>query len=114
MLSTWAGTYPKGIAYDALVLSEDPGPVGTNPSNANVNRQLASTLAGIEASSRPLVVKVRSDLQFHSAALLREWGRRPGRGEALRVFDERLLVPNIFVRRPTYLAPLAFHPTDWS
>ena len=77
VLSTWAGTYPKGIAYDALVLSEDPGPVGTNPSNANVNRQLVSTLAGIEASSRPLVVKVRSDLQFHSAALLREWGRRP-------------------------------------
>ena len=76
---------PKGIAYDALVLSEDPGPVGINASNANVNRQLVSTLAGIVASSRPLVVKVRSDLQFHSAALLREWGRRPDRGEALRV-----------------------------
>jgi hypothetical protein len=114
VLSTWAGTDPGGVEHDEVVLSEDPGPVGTNGSNQNVNRQLVSTLAGIRAASRPLVVKVRSDLQFHDATLLEHWGRWPERGADWRVFEERVLMPNVFARRPTYLAPLALHPSDWS
>ena len=53
-------------------------------------------------------------MQFLSAALLSHWGRWEARVDELRVFEHRILVPNIFTRRPSYLAPFPLHPSDWA
>jgi glycosyltransferase involved in cell wall biosynthesis len=114
VVSSWRGASSAGLDCDEVVLSEDPGPVGSARFNTNVNRQIVSTVAGLRAASRPLVVKLRSDVVFHDAALLDHWGRWEERCDALRLFERRVLVPNVFTRRPGYLAPLPFHPSDWS
>jgi glycosyltransferase involved in cell wall biosynthesis len=114
VVSGWRGAQSGGLDCDEVVLSEDPGPVGSARFNTNVNRQIVSTMAGLRAASRPLVVKLRSDVVFHDAALLDHWGRWEERCDTLRLFERRVLVPNVFTRRPGYLAPLPFHPSDWS
>ncbi len=114
VLSTWAGTYPKEIPYDALVLSEDPGPVGTNPSNANVNRQLVSTLAEIDVSRPPVAKVMRSYRLQRPRRLLREWRPPARRGEGAATCSTSGYSSQHLRAAPTYLAPLAFHPTDWS
>ena len=111
VLSTWQDAQILGLDVDTVTRSDDPGPL---PWAGNVNRQLVSSLAGVRAAGRPYVVKLRTDTPFHSAALLDHWGRWPVRPDELRVFEERVLVPNIFMRRPTYLSPIPLHPTDWS
>lgn len=111
VLSTWQDGRVLGLDVDTVTRSDDPGSL---PWAANVNRQLVSSLAGVRDATRPYVVKLRTDTPFHSAALLGHWGRWPERPDELRVFDERVLVPNVFMRRPTYLSPLPLHPSDWS
>jgi len=114
VLSTWRGAQVEGIDADVIVESKDPGPVGSSPANQNTNRQLVSTLAGIRAAGRPLVAKVRSDMLFVSDALLSHWGRWEERTDELRLFDRRVLVPDVFMRRPSHLCPRPLHPSDWS
>ena len=114
VLSTWAGTDPSGLDSDVVVESEDPGAVGKNPYNPNTNRQIVSSLAGVRAATRPLVAKVRSDMLFTSDSLLSHWRRWEERSDELRLFEHRVLVPNTFTRRPSYLSPFPMHPSDWS
>jgi glycosyltransferase involved in cell wall biosynthesis len=114
VISTWAGTDASGLDCDAVVESEDPGAVGPNTFNPNTNRQIVSSLAGVRAATRPLVAKVRSDMLFTSDALLSHWRRWEERSDELRLFEHRLLVPNTFTRRPSYLSPYPLHPSDWS
>jgi glycosyltransferase involved in cell wall biosynthesis len=114
VVSSWRGARTDGLDCDEVVLSEDPGPVAAARFNTNVNRQIVSTVAGLRAASRPLAVKLRSDVVFHDATLLHHWGRWEERGDALRLFERRVLVPTVFTRRPGYLAPLPLHPSDWS
>jgi hypothetical protein len=114
VLSTWEGTDAGGLGADVVVHSEDPGAVGPNPYNVNTNRQIVSSFEGVRAASRPLVAKVRSDMLFVSDALLAHWGRWEERTEELRLFERRVLVPNVFARRPGHLSPYPLHPSDWS
>jgi hypothetical protein len=63
ILSTWTGSDVSGLRAHRIVESDDPGAAqlfGTTQSN-NVNRQIVSSREGVRASSRPFVLKVRSD-----------------------------------------------------
>ena len=113
VISTWAGTDTSRLDCDVVVRSEDPGVVGPCTYNVNTNRQIVSSLAGVRASTRPLVAKIRSDMLFVSDTLLSHWGRWEERTEELRLFERRVLVPNIFARRPSHLSPYALHLSDW-
>lgn len=112
VVSTWRGADTSRLECDEVVVSEDPGTL--EPFSYNTNRQLVSSLTGIRASSRPLVAKVRSDLVFHGDSLLRHWRRWDQYADGPRVFGDRVLVPNVFTRKPTYLYPLPHHPSDWA
>ncbi len=113
VISTWEGTDTSGLDCDVVVHSEDPGTVGPNTYNPNTNRQIVSSLAGIRAATRPLVAKVRSDMLFTSDSLLAHWRRWEERSDELRLFEHRVLIPNTFTRRPSYLSPFPLHPSDW-
>jgi glycosyltransferase involved in cell wall biosynthesis len=113
VISTWAGTDTSRLDCDVVVHSEDPGVVGPCTYNVNTNRQIVSSLAGVRASTRPLVAKIRSDMLFVSDTLLSYWGRWEERTDELRLFERRVLVPNIFARRPSHLGPYPLHLSDW-
>lgn len=50
---------------DHLVLSEDPGSIGENPSwFSNINRQIVSTINGLKHSKTRYSAKIRSDFYF--------------------------------------------------
>jgi len=113
VLSTWRDQDTDGLDVDEVVRSEDPGTVG--PLMSNVNRQLVSSLAGLRAASRRLAVKTRTDLVFRTDALLRFWGRWPLPADhPLRIFEERVLLPNVIAQRPLHVSPYPLHPTDWA
>lgn len=114
VVSTWEGTDTAGLDCDRVVLSPDPGVVGTCTYNVNTNRQIVSSLAGVRATTRPLVAKLRSDILVVSDALLSHWGRWQERTDELRLFEQRVLVPNVFARRPSHLSPYPLHLSDWA
>lgn len=110
ILSTWEGSDVEGVDCDRLVTSADPGQL---PFAQNTNRQIVSARAGIEQATRPMVMKTRTDILFTSNAVLSYWGIWQKRAEQLRLTRERILVPHVYQRKPSYLYPTAFHPTDW-
>lgn len=105
------------LPLDTIVRSPDPGPVPMGPENVratNVNRQLASTKAGLLASTRPFALKLRSDLTLTSLGFLDWWGMYRARHGDLRVVEERVLLPTVYSRNPRRLYPhWTFHPSDW-
>lgn len=113
IISTWEGSDTGGLDADAALFSPDPGAVladGAEGTMNNVNRQLASTWAGLNAASRPYVLKTRTDILFENAGFLDFFGKYDGIPSAY--FEHRLLVCNYYTRNPRAL-PLCFHPSDW-
>ena len=112
IVSTWEGTDVGGVDADQTVLSPDPGPLIPGR-NLNLNRQLVSSREGVRRATRRLVMKTRSDVLFTSDAVLDYWDRWNDFAPGLRLFRERVLVPNTFTFKPTYFNGHAFHPSDW-
>lgn len=103
--------------FDEVVLTRDPGPLpplkfGGEPHN--VNRQIVSTAAGLEAVRTPLAVKLRTDSYLSSRKVLDYWTawRERGRGGLARG-RSRIVVPSFYTLNPGYDEHLAFHVSDW-
>jgi hypothetical protein len=111
VVSTWKGANVAGLDADQIVLCDDPGPLFDR--DANLNRLLVSSLAGIRRAARPLVMKTRTDILFTSDSVLDYWDQWTEFAPDLRIFRKRVLVPNTFTFKPTYINCHAFHPTDW-
>jgi hypothetical protein len=110
VLSTWAGSNIAGISHDACVMSPDPGKVEFD---FNTNRMIVSSLAGVRQARGALVVRLRSDLLFQGDGVLRFWDRWRDVGPSYRLFQSRVLIPNVFTRKPSHLSPLPMNPSDW-
>ncbi|ELY3087901.1 hypothetical protein SME02_005008 [Klebsiella aerogenes] len=105
-----------------LVLSDDPGPlVGEDASGrwlCNLNRLRQSALAGLDAASHPLAIKLRTDTWLSSRALLRLLEQAvlqdagPPRPPAYRVFRHRVINATWFARDPKGSLPFLYHPGD--
>lgn len=113
VVSTWHGEHAEGLGADRVLLNEDPGEVPTAGSVPNnVLRQWVSTVAGIEASSRPYILKTRWDIGFETDRLLViDDSPCPGGAHS----DRRLVTPitttNLFVRKAER-HPMLYHPSD--
>jgi hypothetical protein len=120
ILSTWEGSNTSGLDYDRLILSQDPGPEmyqlteQEGPRPTNVNRMIVSTLAGLQATTKPYVLKARSDLRLRSTRFLDYFGQYPARGAIGRVFAQRVLTYDRYTRHPDRSGPsrFLFHPSD--
>lgn len=112
VLSTWEGEACNFNGIDILVKTPDPGGFvleGGIP--YNVNRQIASTKRGLERSTRPLCVKMRSDCVLFDdtlLSLLSVWLESDIKGS---LFKRPLLCCDLFFRDPARL-PLLFHIGD--
>lgn len=117
ILSTWRGTDVAGLPADVVVLNDDPGPVAPRDPRGvsnNVNRQVVTTRAGLERASRPLAMKLRSDIELADGRALKLFGGWPARAERVRVLRERILVPTYYSFNPGRIyARFPYTVSDW-
>lgn len=120
IVSTWEGSDVSGLDVDRVVLSPDPGSspyldaAGRRTAKTfNTNRMLRSTQAGLAVATRPYALKMRNDTPLRSAAVLDRLGdeQRP-RIAAQRIFERRIVMPNIAVRPADPMHGYLFHPSD--
>ena len=111
IVSTWPTEDISGLEAERIIQPEDPGLMRDCSGNIlNTNRQLVSTLAGINASTRPYVLKFRSDHNLTSAALARvgTYAESPPHGQ---LFNQPITITNLFIRDPARF-PMLYHISD--
>ena len=101
ILSTWKGSDTVGLDYDELILSDDPGSVKIPTVdggifNYNINRQTVSSRNGIRAADSKYILKIRSDVIAMGNDFLRFFDKYSRKKEEFSVFEERLMVSEIF------------------
>ncbi|WOD14035.1 WavE lipopolysaccharide synthesis family protein [Paraburkholderia kirstenboschensis] len=114
ILSTWKGAeLPRGLAVDAIVESDDPGGLPgikyDSPKGNNVNRQLVSTLAGLDAARTKYAVKLRTDSWLEHAGFI-DYAKAASR---LGRSDSRIVASSFFTLDPTIFERVPFHLSDW-
>lgn len=114
ILSTWKKEKNKlkGLHYDFLVLSDDPGAVLLNKQGNtlnNVNRQIVSTQAGLNVVKRKYVFKFRSNMRLMGTDFLNLFSQYAGHAD---LFEKKILIADYFTRNPRVF-PMPFHPSDW-
>lgn len=119
ILSTWKGEITDNLSYDKLILSQDPGPTvvkyhkNGSPHTVNVNRQIVSTLAGLEAVETKYAMKLRSDNIVNSARLKSLLLRYPKRVSEYKLTKERIVSSNVFAKEYSQGLPIPFFPSDF-
>ena len=120
IVSTWQDADLAGLDADVVVESEDPGSEPyldaagrPTPKTFNTNRMLRSTLAGLRRATRPYAMKMRNDTPLRSRACL-AWcrGDAEPRVDDLRIFEQRIVMPNVAVRPADSMKGYLFHPSD--
>lgn len=117
ILSTYADQDLTNLTYDKLVLNDDPGVFQyTNKPDAkdnNVNRQLATTLAGLKAASKPYAFKIRTDFILNADCFLSFYDKFPYSEPQYQVFEHKLLACAYFSRNPRQKrSGFPHHPSD--
>ncbi len=117
VLATYVGTSINGFDYDKVALIEDPGayPYNSQPKAKpnNVNRQIQTTLAGLNIATRKYVFKMRSDFILNGRDFLSYFNQFPKSDPKYNVFDNKILAAVFFARDPRVKDhPLPFHPSD--
>lgn len=118
ILSTWKGSNVDGLDFDEVVYSEDPGGFRFGyrykPSMLNnVNRQIVSTMAGLERADRKYVLKFRSDMTMTHGGMLSYFGKYTDRSPQMKVAKERVLACTVYSRDPRLRFQYPFHPSDF-
>lgn len=102
------------MLVDRLVGVNDPGMLqptvrsSTAPPN-NLNRQLASTRAGLREVHTPYCCKLRSDADIDMPALMRQWREQATRDG----HEDRLAFAHLYTRHPEGINGYPFHVSDW-
>jgi len=113
VVSTWDMENVDALDVDRLVVSSDPGFMKDCSGNIiNTNRQLVSTLAGIKASTRSYVMKLRADIKLTSSefSTLGTYHGNSVLGQQ-RLFKDPITITTLFVRNPVWF-PMLYHISD--
>jgi len=111
IVSTWDHEDTSGVQAEKILRLEDPGCfVEQSGNQINTNRMLKSTLAGIQAATRPYVMKFRADHNLTSAALA-VIGLPVSEAGQQKLFDLPVTMTTLFIRNPRRV-PLLFHISD--
>jgi hypothetical protein len=120
IVSTWENSSISSLDdfQFTLIESKDPGnaPRGEAPDSKpnNVNRQIVSTYAGLQAVTTNYVIKFRSDFILKNTSFLKYFAKLREFDSDYRVFSERLLVCMYGTRKPLakhYTLP--YHVSDF-
>lgn len=117
ILSTWIDQDINNLEFDSLVLSEDPGSGLRDTENKiyhNVNRQIISTISGLNKVSTKYAVKVRTDLFFKSDNLKKYLLKYPLNSTNKDCFlKSRVVVLNRTSVNPHKSQKIPYHICDW-
>lgn len=112
IVSTWETEDVSGLVGCRVVQSLDPGGIDDISGNTiNLPRQAVSTLAGLEAATRPWVLKTRVDVPLAGRAMALATRHGDAVPAEHRLFRRPLVVPSLFTRDPARM-PFLFHPSD--
>lgn len=114
IVSTWLGERVTGLDAERIILNQDPGGLKSNLGLVNnVNRQLVSTLSGINAATRGHVLKFRSDLTLSSDQVAQILALDPSEEsqDSFRLLDKPITMTNLYVT-DHYSYPQLFHASD--
>lgn len=114
IVSTTDAFCDRQLDCDCLVQSPDPGAELIDRKNKiynNVNRQIVSTKAGLEKSTRPYSLKFRSDITLNSIEWLKYFKKYDEMSPPTH-FKNRVLICDYYTRNPRVIAA-PFHPSDW-
>lgn len=118
ILSTYKGENIDGLLYDKVVLTEDnfeAHPYLDKPGAKinNINKQIASTLAGLKEATKKYSFKIRTDFILSGDNFLKYFDKFIKYDENYKVFKHKVLCPISFSRNPRVKKlPFAFHPSD--
>lgn len=115
ILSTWETSDVSGLDFDEVVFSADVGKSYFSVYRAsgggnNVNRQIASSKAGVELATRKYILKTRTDIVFKNANFLNVYQKYMESGVIWQ--KGRIAINNFYTRNPR-MFPLSYHPSDW-
>lgn len=119
ILSTWPEQQLSELDYDELVISEDPGPNIRNYHSDgraqlyNNNRQIVSTLAGLKLAKTRYAIKLRSDNFLTGNQFVEIQQHYPKRCDSHHLFQERVVVSNVFTRKYAKGFRVAYHLSDF-
>lgn len=112
ILSTWHGQeqyISKNLPINKLVLTTDPGPGPIQ----HLNRQVLSYVKGLEQASGDEAIVTRSDIVL-TKNLFNLRGQFEKTTDHLKVFKNKLLIPNIMTINPDSTErPNTFRVCDW-
>lgn len=114
ILSVAVGSDYRGLDYDKLVLTKDPGTYLMDEKNNvynNVNRQIASTTAGLKASERKYALKFRTDIELKGIEWLKYFKQFDSECPPTK-FENRVIVCDFYTRNPR-IFPVPYHLSDW-
>lgn len=117
ILSTYLGEDINGFDYDRVSLIEDPGysKYSDEPGSKinNINRQIATTVAGLKLSNKQYAFKLRSDFIINGKKFISYFDDLPGYEREYKIFTHKVLSSVFFSRNPRVKKyPLPFHPSD--
>lgn len=116
ILSTWTGYDISNLIYDELICSDDPGGFYYSDREDNwqnnVNRQIVSTLAGLQRVQTEYAFKIRTDFKITGDDFLKYWNRYPAVVPDYKVFGDKLLACSYFSRNPSSRMNFPYHPSD--
>lgn len=112
IVSTWCHEDVSGLDVEQILVLEDPGCFLDDSDNQiNTNRMLRSTLPGIEAATRPYVMKLRADHHLTSAALAVIGEPEPAGTARTKLFATPITLTTLYIRNPERV-PMLFHISD--
>lgn len=104
ILSTWEESNVKGLDYDILIESKDPGSfpcdVTDNSVANNVNRQLVSSLAGLKRCSSKYAIKMRTDFYLKGNEFLKYFGQYEKYNQEYKFVKSRIIGCTVYSRNP--------------
>ena len=112
IVSTWKHEDISQVYADQIIVLDDPGCLLDDAGNQiNTNRMLLSTLAGVQASKRPYVMKLRADHNLTSAALAVIGKPEATGSDDTKLFATPITLTTLYLRNPERM-PMLFHVSD--
>jgi hypothetical protein len=123
ILSTWKKELTKGLDYDKIIISEIPDQQGNWPSwiPNNVNRQIVSTISGLNSATRQYCLKIRTDMILMGTDFIKHFEERRSYKKNLgadSIFKNAVVTNNLSSRNSKSILkrlpdhPLPFHFSD--
>ena len=115
IISTWKNEKVHHLYFDKIVFNSDPGGITYNDFELkgvynNNNRQITTTIAGLNLATRKYSIKMRGDFYFENTNFL-NFINKYNKVNSFKFFEQRVIVPTYFSRNPEKI-PLLFHISD--